>query len=203
MIEIHKDAERWTLTLNRLDKANALTQAMLSDLCVAVETASGNAKVLVLTGAGNVFCAGADLDDVKAGLATDPVWERLSSAIAEFPGFSICALNGTLAGGAFGMALACDVRICVPKAQFFYPVMELGFLPQPSDPKRLSALIGPSRAKMILMGGYRLDADEAVSWGLVDKVVGQENLMRVAEKISQNAMNADASHINGIKGLLG
>ena len=66
---------------------------------------------------------------------------------------SIAALNGTLAGGAMGMALACDM-IAVASAKFFYPVMKLGYLPQPSDPMRMRALIGPARAKMIPMGGY-------------------------------------------------
>ena len=75
------------------------------------------------------------------------MWERLSGAIAAFPGLTIAALNGTLAGGATGMALACDLRLAVPGARFFYPVMRLGFLPQPSDPARLAALVGPARAR--------------------------------------------------------
>ena len=70
------------------------------------------------------------------GLATSDVWERLSGAIAALPCLTVAALNGTLAGGANGMALACDLRIAVPSAKFFYPVMKLGFLPQPSDPAR-------------------------------------------------------------------
>ena len=69
------------------------------------------------------------------------MWERLSGAIASLPCLTIAALNGTLAGGAMGMVLACDLRIAVPGAKFFYPVMKLGFLPQPSDPKRLAALV--------------------------------------------------------------
>jgi len=55
----------------------------------------------------------------RAGLAVSDIWERLSGAIAALPGLSICAMNGTLAGGAMGMALACDLRICVPSAKFF------------------------------------------------------------------------------------
>jgi enoyl-CoA hydratase/carnithine racemase len=99
------------------------------------------------------------------------LWERLSGAIAAFPGLSVAALNGTLAGGAFGMALACDLRLAVPRASFFYPVAKLGFLPQPSDPGRLSALVGPARAKLILAAGARLDAAEALAFGLVDRIV--------------------------------
>ena len=105
-----------TLTLNRPDKANSLTRDMLADLTSAVQAAQAQAdKVLVITGQGKVFSAGADLDQARAGLARDGIWEALSGAIAAFDGLSIAALNGTLAGGAFGMALACDLRISVPE----------------------------------------------------------------------------------------
>ena len=129
------------------------------------ETAASEARAFVITGAGDkVFSAGADLDDAKAGLATDPVWERLSGAIAALPIPSVAALNGTLAGGAFGMALACDMRLSTAGAKFFYPVAKLGFLPQPSDPGRLARLVGPSRAKLILVAGQKIDASDALSW---------------------------------------
>lgn len=203
MIDLTKDGALWTATINRPDKANSLTEAMLTDLARIAEDANGRAKVLVLTGAGKVFSAGADLEEAKAGLATSPAWERLSGAIAALPSLTIAALNGTLAGGAFGMALACDLRIAVPEAKFFYPVMKLGFLPQPSDPARLAALIGPARAKMILMAGQKIDAEEALAWGLVDRLVAQEELMDRARDLAADAMSAEAEHIAGIKGMVG
>ncbi|MAN98280.1 MAG: enoyl-CoA hydratase, partial [Roseovarius sp.] len=110
MVTLERDGGLWIATLNRPDKANALTEPMLSDLADIAESAQ-EARVFVLTGAGKVFSAGADLDAARAGLATSPVWERLSGAIAALPGLSIAALNGTVAGGATGMALACDIRI--------------------------------------------------------------------------------------------
>ncbi|NBT32911.1 MAG: enoyl-CoA hydratase/isomerase family protein, partial [Rhodobacteraceae bacterium] len=137
MIRLEKDSDFWIATIDRPEKANSLTPEMLADLAGIAEAAV-DAKVLVLTGAGKVFSAGADLDAARAGLATDPIWERLSGAIAALPGLTIAALNGTLAGGAFGMALACDLRLSVASANFFYPVMKLGYLPQPSDPARLA-----------------------------------------------------------------
>ncbi|NHX27451.1 enoyl-CoA hydratase/isomerase family protein, partial [Escherichia coli] len=100
---------------------------------------------------------------------------------------TICALNGTLAGGAFGMALACDLRIAAPGAKFFYPVMKLGFLPQPSDPGRLVALVGPARAKMILMGAAKLTTDEALSFGLIDRIVAPEDLGAAVDELAQAA----------------
>ena len=110
MIHVDKADGCWTATIDRPDKANSLTAAMLGMLADTAEAAADEARVFVLTGTGRVFSAGADLDEAPRGLATDPVWERLSGAIAALPCLTICALNGTLAGGAFGMALACDLR---------------------------------------------------------------------------------------------
>ncbi len=199
MISVLKEADLWVVTLNRPDKANALTHGMLGELADLAEAAQA-AKVLVLTGAGKVFSAGADLDGIANGLAVDPVWERLSGAIAALPGLTICALNGTVAGGAFGMALACDLRVAVPEARFFYPVMRLGFLPQPSDPSRLAALVGPARARLILMGGVKLDAVEALAMGLIDRIA--DDPLAEARLLGADALLAEAAHIAAIKQLV-
>lgn len=200
MIHSHQDGDVWTVTIDRPDKAGALTRDMLVELSELAEAAQ-TAKLFILTGTGKVFSAGADLDAARAGLATDPVWERLSTAIAALPGLSIAALNGTLAGGAFGMALACDLRIAVPAANFFYPVMKRGFLPQPSDPQRLRGLIGPSRAKWILMAGQKVDAATALDWGLIDQIAPPDDLMQAAMALGADVLSADKAHIAAIKGL--
>jgi enoyl-CoA hydratase/carnithine racemase len=203
MIDLEITDGFWTATINRPDKANSLTPDMLEDL-VQLVTRAGNegAQVLVLTGAGKVFSAGADLDAARAGLATSDVWERLSGAIAALPCLTIAALNGTLAGGAMGMALACDLRIAVPGAKFFYPVMKLGFLPQPSDVPRLGALIGPARASMILMAGAKIEAQEALSWGLIDRIVAAEDLQATARLLAADALAASAAHLAAIKAMI-
>jgi enoyl-CoA hydratase/carnithine racemase len=164
--------------------------------------AAAGPRALILTGEGRVFSAGADLDEARAGLATDPVWEELSAAVAAAPCLTVAALNGTLAGGAFGMALACDLRIAVPGAAFFYPVMKLGFLPQPSDPGRLVALVGPARAKLILMGGAKVTAEEALAFGLVDAVVPAEELMSRALALVEAAAGAAPAHVAAIKAMV-
>ncbi len=203
MIGLEKDGGLWTLTLRRPDKANSLTRDMLIRLADHAEAAAREgAQALILTGEGKVFSAGADLEEARAGLATDPVWERLSGTLAAAPFLTIAALNGTLAGGAFGMALACDIRLAVPGAKFFYPVMKLGFLPQPSDPTRLAMLVGPARAKMILMAGARIEVDEAVAWGLVDRIRPPESLIECARALSADALSANGSHVAGIKAML-
>lgn len=190
MIELVQQDGLWIVTINRPDKANSLTQEMLVELVRIAESAS-DSRALILTGIGKVFSAGADLDEVKKhGLATSDLWERLSGAIANLPGLTIAALNGTLAGGANGMALVCDLRIAVPTANFFYPVMKLGYLPQPSDPGRMIRLIGPARTKLILMGGQKLTADEAYQFGLIDRIVPHENLMEMARELTEHSCAA-------------
>ena len=203
MITLHDDGPLWVVTLDRPDKANSLTAAMLADLCSIMDRArQADIRAMILTGAGQVFSAGADLGEARAGLATSPLWENLSGRIAALPCLTIAALNGTLAGGAFGMALACDLRLAVPDAKFFYPVMKLGFLPQPSDPGRLAALVGPARAKMILMAGARIGANEALAWGLVDRVVPPDALMDQARQLAEAASSASAAHVAAIKRLV-
>ncbi len=201
MIDLEKLNGLWTVTINRPDKANSLTLAMLTELAEITEDANKKARALILTGQGGVFSAGADLDEARAGLATSPVWERLSGAIASLPCLTVAAMNGTLAGGAMGMVLACDLRITVPGAGFFYPVMKLGFLPQPSDPARMSALIGPARTRLILMAGQRLTAQEAYAFGLVDRIVEPDSLMPTARALVADTIAAPTEIASGIDAL--
>ena len=201
MIVLDKEDGLWIVRINRPDKANSLTPDMLEELAEIAEAAQ-DAKALILTGTGKVFSAGADLDAARAGLATSPLWERLSGAIAALPGPSIAALNGTLAGGAMGMALACDIRIAVPSAKVFYPVMKLGFLPQPSDPRRMTQLVGRSRAAMILMAGQKIEASEARDWGLIDRLVDPESLMDEARALAADSLAADPAIARGIKDMI-
>lgn len=204
MIELKNGGRIAILTINRQQKANSLTEAMLRDLTGKLdELAVSDCRAIILTGEGRVFSAGADLDEARTGLAKSPEWERLSARMASMPCLTVAALNGTLAGGAFGMVLACDVRLAVPEAKFFYPVMKLGFLPQPSDPPRLSALIGLSRARMILMGGAKIEAPEALAWGLVDRICPAEELIAAARGLAEDCVSASAEHVAAIKGMIG
>lgn len=203
MIRERFDENLTVLTLDRQDRRNALTGTMLEALIAALDRAEARGSAaLILTGAGPVFSAGADLDEARAGLATSPLWEALSARMAAMPCLTVAALNGTLAGGAFGMVLACDIRIGVARAGFFYPVMKLGFLPQPSDPPRMAALIGPSRARMILMAGARVSAEEALAWGLLDRIVPADDLLDEARGLCAAAMEAPAGHASAIKAMM-
>lgn len=201
-VEVESDGGYWLVRLNRPEKANALNAAMLSKLVAVMQEARDGAHALTLTGAGGVFSAGADLDEVRQGLATNPLWEELSGLVADLPCLTIAALNGALAGGAFGMVLACDLRIAVPSARFFYPVMQRGYLPQPSDPARLAALVGLSRAAMILMAGQKVGAEEALAWGLVDRLAEPDELLAVARELAGAVLAADRGHAGAIKEML-
>ncbi len=200
MIRLEKDGGLWTAVIDRPDKANSLTEEMLTELAEIAE-ATVEARVLVLTGTGSVFSAGADLEAARAGLALSPVWERLSGALAALPCLTIAALNGTVAGGAMGMVLACDMRIATHKAKAFYPVMKLGFLPQPSDPPRMAALIGQARTKMIFMGGAKVDAQTAHEWGLFDRLTEPEELMQTVQELAADTLGATPEHAAAIKAL--
>ena len=196
MIRLDKDNGLWTIILARPDKANALTYDMLAEIAEIAESAQ-DARALVLTGEGKVFSAGADIDAAKEGLATSDVWDRASSAIAKLPCMTIAALNGTLAGGAFGIALACDLRVSVPAANFFYPVMRLGYLPQHADPARMVALMGPARAKLVLMAGQKIDAATALQFGLIDRI--STDPVAEAKALVAHALEASEEHAHAIK----
>ncbi len=203
MIAIRQDGLCCTLVLQRAEKANALTRSMLVALRDGVAAAAARGStVLVLTGEGRVFSAGADLGEMQAGLGTAPEWEALSGALADYPGLTIAALNGTLAGGAIGMAVACDLRIAVPETQIFYPVMRLGYRPQPSDPQRLTALVGPARARLILLAGEKVGAQDALAWGLIDKIVPAETLADTAMSLAKDALAADPGHVRALKRMM-
>lgn len=200
MIRVEDRVGARVLVLDRVEKANALTRDMLAALDDSVARAAAEGvAVLVITGNGKVFSAGADLDGMAQGLGQAPEWEVLSARIAGYPGLTVAALNGTLAGGAFGMVLACDLRVAVPGAEFFYPVMKRGYLPQPSDPKRLSALVGPARARQIILAGRRIGAAEARDWGLVDLIA--EDALEGTLTLAADALGAEAVHVRRMKAM--
>lgn len=197
-VRITREGGICRIVLDRPDKANSLTEAMLRQIRDAVRAAEPD-SVLILTGAGRVFSGGADLEAARAGLATSPLWEEVSAAVAGFPGLSLALLNGSAAGGALGMVLACDLRVAVPGTRIFYPVMRLGHLPQPSDPARLRALVGPARTKLILMAGAKLDAAEALAMGLVDRVTADPEAE--VETLARDVLAAPEGHAAAVKRL--
>ncbi len=191
-----------TIRLDRPEKRNALTRNMLEDLVVALDHAADDAGALVLTGSGSVFSAGADLAQVPQGLDTDPLWERVSGRVAALTIPTLAAINGSVAGGGFGMVLACDIRISVPEATFFWPVISNGLRPRPSDPPMLAELLGPGRARFMLLTGERIAAEEARTFGLVDRIVPADALLDEARRLLSPALAASSEHVAALKAMV-
>ena len=124
-----------------------------------------------------------------------------SDKIEELPCLTIAALNGTLAGGAFGMALACDIRLATTEANFFYPVLKNNLLPQPNDIERLVNLTGLSTAKLILIAGQKLSAKKALDTGLIDLMCERSELADNINNLSYIAENTDSISLLAIKRL--
>lgn len=173
------------------------------DKLIEITGNSEKNKILVFSGTGKIFSAGADLDEVKKnGLATSPKWEILSDTIHRWPCMTIAALNGTVAGGAMGMVLACDIRISVPAANFFYPVMKMGYLPQPSDAIRLSKICGSSKAKLMLLAAEKINSKKAYDYGLVDEIVSEDNLYSRIGELCLSVSNSKNDQAKAVKKMI-
>ena len=201
---LNKEGGLWRVTLNRPDKANALSDGMLHRLSDIFSDAASDEdlRVLVITGAGErVFCAGADLSELNTD-SDDPanqVWRDLAEKLATLPALTIAMINGSCIGGALMLALGCDIRIAVPEAAFGYPVLKNGVLLGTRDAARMRALMGPGRTSMNILGGTRADAHEACAWGLVDRVVERSELDQAVADLGATALDADRAHLITLK----
>jgi enoyl-CoA hydratase/carnithine racemase len=177
---LSRDGAVVTLTINRPDRLNALTYAMFSALpaLLAQAAATAGIRALVVRGAGDrAFSAGADISEFATTRTTkqqaasyDDAVLAAEEALASFPVPTIAAIGGHCYGGGCGLALACDIRFAAPRARFAITPAKLGLVYPLRGTKRLVDLVGPSRAKIILMTGADYDAATAASFGLVDEV---------------------------------
>jgi enoyl-CoA hydratase/carnithine racemase len=166
------------VTLDRPDRRNALDRATLRELGrLGRELASDTSvRAAVITGAGErAFCAGADLKE-RESMSDDEVREMLALYRSEFawlgaaPFPSVAALNGAALGGGLELALACDLRTAAPHAVLGLPETSLGIIPGAGGTQRLPRLIGTAKALELILFGTRLDATEALSLGIVNRV---------------------------------
>jgi enoyl-CoA hydratase len=175
-----------TLTLNRPAAMNAITQRMKDELATALDAVEADeaVRVLVITGAGNkAFCAGADIKE-RAG--TDPTpaefivrqraTHRLFTRIEQFGKPVIAALNGVAYGGGAEIALCADLRIAADTASIGLTEVSLGVIPAGGGTQRLPRLVGVAKAKELIFTAARLNAAEALSLGLVNRVVPADRL---------------------------
>lgn len=191
LIDRHAADGYAVLTLNRPTAMNALSLALRRALVAAIDDLARDdgVRAIVLTGAGRAFCAGLDLKELGqaspdgealgGSWQTDPV-----RALARCPKPVIAAINGPAITGGFELALACDILIGGPDARFADTHARIGVMPGWGLSQKLSRLIGLSRAKEISLTGNFVGAEQAVAWGILNRVVPADELMTVARRLA-------------------
>lgn len=180
------------LTINRADALNALNSEVLAELSEAFDQlqADEEVRVIVITGAGRAFVAGADIGEMSSmnmleGRAFGNVGQKLFRRIEKSEKPVIAAVNGFALGGGLELALACDIRIASEAAIFGQPETGLGITPGFSGTQRLAAVIGRSRAAEMILTADSINAEKAAEYGLVNSVVPAKKLMETAEAMAQ------------------
>jgi 2-(1,2-epoxy-1,2-dihydrophenyl)acetyl-CoA isomerase len=182
-----------TITLNRPDKLNAYTTEMGDEVCNAIAAARDDANVrsVILTGAGRGFCAGVDLEHLKAHqaggnaskgpkLGDEAFLKQLPLDLVAFPKPVIVAINGAAIGVGMTMALPCDIRIAAAGAKLGLTFTKLGILPGLGSTHLLPRLVGIAKAQELVLTARVIRAEEALQIGLVNAVVERDALMDTA-----------------------
>jgi enoyl-CoA hydratase/carnithine racemase len=195
-----RDGAIATLTLNRPDRRNSLSDAMLTELGAAFAELRDDAaiRVVIVTGAPPVFSAGADAGlrssmtaeekrQAFAGRKTQfrRLFERANTLLENLEQVTIAAINGHAVGGGWGLTLACDFRIAAAEAQLWIPEVDLGVPLGVASTTRFVRLVGPARAKEIILDCRRYSAEEARQWGLVHRVVPGAELAKAAREYAE------------------
>jgi len=183
-----------TITINRPEVRNALTQALMGELGHAIDQAESDedVRVLILTGAGDrAFVAGADIKEVAARNTLTELGQNsrlrrgVCSRLEHLFKPSIAAVNGYALGGGCELALSCTFRIAAETAQFGQPEINLGIIPGLGGTQRLARLVGKGKAMEMILTGDFIDAQEAYRIGLVNKVVPADRLMDEARAFAK------------------
>ena len=161
-------------------KVNSLSSEVLRQLRVAAESLTANPPgAVVVVGSDRFFAAGADISEFAGpdeARSIGRLFLEALNAIAAIPRVVIAAVAGPALGGGCELALACDLRVCSTSAKFGQPEILLGIIPGGGGTQRLARLVGPSRAKDLILSGRQVRAEEALRIGLADEVVEPENL---------------------------
>ncbi|WP_088311165.1 enoyl-CoA hydratase/isomerase family protein [Novosphingobium sp. B 225] len=191
-----------TITLNRPERLNTISRAMLDELCAALTRANEDpeVRVVVLTGTGRAFCAGLDLNEAASGTgigtgssfaATLDLRNTPPTVLHEIDKPVICALNGSAAGYGMDLALGCDIRIMAEDAKLAPAFVKRGVVPESGGTWFLPRMIGWAKASEIIFTGRTLSAAECLAEGLVNRTVPsaqvQAEAMHMAAEIAANA----------------
>ena len=212
---VEKAQQIATITLHRPEKRNPINVEMLMEFeSILLELRDDAAsRVVILTGSGNSFCAGADLSIVKG--VTDAAQKqrifaqarnqrirlinRIFTMLENLEQVSIAAINGYAIGGGWGLALACDFRLAVPGAQFWFPEVDLGVPLSLGSSARLVSMVGAGRAKEIILLCSRHRAEELLSWGMLRQIVPPEQLMYAAHELATKLLAKHPRAVTGSK----
>ncbi|MFB8275157.1 enoyl-CoA hydratase/isomerase family protein [Nocardia colli] len=208
-VAVTEQPDRFVVTLDRPAQRNAINARMigaLHDVCATIER---NPKLLLLTGRGDDFAAGADIDELRMRTRDDALTginRNLFDRVAKLPLPTVAAVNGYALGGGAELAYACDLRIATPTAVFGNPEPGLGIMAAAGASYRLPSLVGMSIAKQILLGGRNIDAETALRTGLIldiaeDHVAAAHRLLdriarqsRLALRLTKTVVDAPGSH---------
>src|SRR5690348_8938164 len=209
-LQLATDGPLATITFNRPDKRNALSFELLDEFTAALdEVERGPAQVLIITGAGKAFCAGLDLEGLKALLGKTHDQNVQDSArmaqifrrLYDFPKPTIAAVNGAAIAGGTGIATMSDFTLAVPEAKFGYTEVRIGFVPAIVS-SLLVWQVGHKIARDLLMTGRLFDAAEAHRYGLVNEIVEAARLMNRAHELAAQLMENSPSSIRATKRLI-
>ncbi|MEO8217759.1 MAG: enoyl-CoA hydratase [Acidobacteriota bacterium] len=210
LIETHRSGGVVTVTLNRPEKLNAVAGSMRQDLLDVLDNVSRDSSchVAILTGAGRAFCAGGDIGTMAALQADGDragfnqlleAGAHIVSALRSLPQMVIASINGVAAGAGCNLALACDYRIASETASLGQTFIRIGLHPDWGGSWFLPRLVGSSRAMELMMTGRMVDANEALSLGMVDRVVPFEQLSAETSSLAEKIAAAPPLVVRAIK----
>src|SRR6266536_4382740 len=210
MLRVGYDERIATLTLSRPEKRNAISRALIEELLAAlVEVEQSPAQVLIVAAEGKAFCAGMDLEDLRARAAQSAEENlRHSRSIAglfralyEFPKTTIAAVNGPAIAGGAGLATLCDFTLASTAASFGFTEVRIGFLPAIVSAFLLRQ-VGEKHARDLLLTGRIITADEAHRMGLVNEVVEAVHLEAGARRLAEQLLENSPASLRATKALL-
>jgi enoyl-CoA hydratase len=194
-----------TVTLNRPEQLNALSNALRADITKTFQTLKDDTetKVIILTGAGRAFCAGLDLRELgQQGFTQSAAPANLHDAIRGVGKPIIGAINGFAITGGFEIALMCDILVGSSDAKFADTHVRMGVVPGWGLSQRLAKFIGPSRAKELSFTGNYLDAEKAERWGLINQIIEPEQLMTHCSALASDICQADPTTLKEVHRLI-